>query len=118
MAKGIREVFIQSLKDAGFTEDEDEALASTWNRNIRPIVVGFFDDIALAIREEHTQNRAPLTNEATRTQFRVARELFVVDRLVYLYCTTDFFSHINTEHVYNSSNMYNCCHVLPANFPM
>ena len=83
MAKGLREVFIQSLKDAGFSEDEAEALASAWNKTIRPVVKGLLDDIAMAIREEHVDRRAPLTNQTTLTQFRVARELFVVDRFVY-----------------------------------
>ena len=46
---------------------------------------GLFDDIATAIREEHTERQAPLTNENTKTQFRVARELYVVDRFVYLF---------------------------------
>ena len=82
MAKGLREVFVQSLKDAGFNEDEAEALASAWNRTIRPVVKGLMDDIAGAIREEHVERRAPLTNQTTLTQFRVARELFVVDRFV------------------------------------
>ena len=84
MAKGLREVFIQSLKDAGFTEQEAEALASAWNRSIRPVIQGLLDDIATAVREEHVEGGAPLTNQVTINQMRVARELFVVDRFVFL----------------------------------
>ena len=82
MAKGLREVFIQSLKDAGFTENEAEALASAWNRSIRPVIQGLMDDIATAIREEHLERGAQLTNQVTVNQLRTARELFTVDRLV------------------------------------
>ena len=85
MAKGLREVFVQSLKDAGFNENEAEALDSAWNRTIRPVVKGLMDDIAGAIREEHVERNAPLMNQITVTQFRVARELFVVDR--YVFCS-------------------------------
>ena len=82
MAKGLREVFIQSLKDAGFTEDQAEALASAWNRTIRPVIRGLMDDIAVAIREEHVERGAELTNQVTVNQIRTARELYAVDRLV------------------------------------
>ena len=83
MAKGLREVFVQCLRDAGFTEAEAESLTAAWTRAIRPVVVGFLDDVATAIREEFAEREAPLTNETTRSQFRVARDLFAVDRYVY-----------------------------------
>ena len=83
MAKGLREVFVQCLRDAGFTEAEAESLTAAWTRAIRPVVVGFLDDVAIAIREEFAEREAPLTNETTRSQFRVARDLFAVDRYVY-----------------------------------
>ena len=82
MAKGLREVFIQSLRDAGFTEQEAEALASAWNRSIRPVIQGLLDDIATAVREEYIERGAPLTNQVTINQMRTARELYVTDRLV------------------------------------
>ena len=82
MAKGAREVFIQSLKDAGFTADEAEALASAWTKSICPAVVALFDDIAMAIREEVRDRGAALTNDTTKQQFRIARELFILDRFV------------------------------------
>ena len=87
MAKGLREIFIQSLKDAGFSEVEAEALASAWNRSIRPVIQGLMDDIATAVREEHLERGAPLTNQVSINQLRTARELFVTDRLVV--CSND-----------------------------
>ena len=102
MAKGVRELFIQSLKDAGFSDDEAESLVAAWTKGIRPVVVGLLDDIVVAIREEWAEWQAPLTNETTKTQFQVARELFVVDRFVYLFtehctCLELFFYHFAHE---------------------
>ena len=53
MAKGLKEVFIESLLNTGFDKDQAESLVTMWMSRIRPTLVALFDEIAQAIKEEH-----------------------------------------------------------------
>ena len=81
MAKGVRELFIEALVEAGFTKEEANRLASTWSASIRPTHLGLLGDVAHVIRVEVNEG-TPLTCETTRRAFQAVRDAYQENRFV------------------------------------
>ena len=84
MAKGIRELYIEQLVEAGFPRAEAHSMVANWANVLFPEHQGLLADLAHGLKHDVDAGMAR-TYETTRAAFQRMREAYQDHRFVYFF---------------------------------